>query len=309
MVTLARRRHAGLVMVGLAIALATQQLPAEQLPAEQAPAWRWPVADPDLSATFGTHMGGFVHRGVQLDGSEPSVHPVFAGVVVASVSQQSGRASGLGSYVVVDHDHSFRSVYAHLEPDGLPAVGDSVGPETRIGTIGSSGQIDRRSLRLYMIDLESGEYVNPLLLLPDVRDHTPPQIAAVYAADGQTVHDLRPGHELAPGSYEILAHITDRSTPSARAPRFAPYTVRFVVAGQQSFAVTKDRMTTDEGRLRLEPDGVTVGSLYDSQGLYRLGSIEVGPSPIELTVIARDIAGNETLFAATVFGIMDGEAE
>ncbi len=304
----AGRRKAALMIVGLAVSLASRQMPAEEVPA-----WQWPVADAEPSATFGTRIGDSVLRGVQLEGGGREVYPVVAGIVVASVSLQPGRstgpASGLGSYVVVDHNQSFRSVYAHLEPDDLPAVGAVVGSETRIGTIGSSGQIDRRALRLYVIDLERGEYVNPLLLLPDVPDQAAPQIAAVYAADGRTVYDLRLEHELPPGTYEIVAHITDRFSPAVRAARFAPYAVQFAVAGRQSFAVNKDRMAADGGTLRIEPGSVGVGSLYDAQGLYRLGTVEVGLGPTELSIVARDVAGNETSFAATLMGRTDREGE
>ncbi len=267
-------------------------------------AWQWPVSGPALHATFGTEAGGFVLRGVQIEGSEPGVYPVEAGVVVAVVARRDGSDSGLpsalGSYVVVDHDNSFRSVYAHLEPGYLPAVGQVVGPATRIGTVGSSGQIDRRSLRLYVIDLESGEYVNPLLLLPDLPDRSAPQVLEVYAADGEVLFDVRLLHELLPGPYEIVARIWDRAAPATGAVGFAPYSVRFVAGGQEIFAVTKDRMRIEPQAARVEPGAINTQALYNADGLYRLGTIEVPHGSIEITIIARDLAGNATTFTTNI---------
>lgn len=258
-------------------------------------AWQWPVPVPAISRTFGQDAGGYLMRGMEFAAGAQPVYPVEAGVVVAAhEATDAGLPSGLGSYVVIEHDQGFRSIYAHLEAEFLPGIGQRVSAETQIGVVGESGLVAGRALRLYIIDLESGEYVNPVLLLPDLEDAVSPSIRAVYARSADALYDLRQTRSLPAGDYEITATIEDGVRRTGDPEPLAPYSVRVFVGGQESFHVVMDRILAGPEGTRLEPGGAAAESLYGVDGLYRLGRVTVGAGETQLEVVVNDFAGNET---------------
>lgn len=266
------------------------------------PGWEWPVPEPAISRTFGEDAGGYLLRGIELTGGAQPVFPVEAGIVVASHRARSGVPSGLGSYVVVEHERVFRSIYAHLDAGVLPRVGQRVDVDTQIGTVGESGLVEGRALRLSIVDLETGSYVNPMLLLPDLQDSVAPLVEAVYARDAESLYDLGQADTLPPGSYEITAAISDRVSVDRTGTAVAPYTIRVFVAGQESFAIVMDRIAVDPQTTAVEPGGATAETLYAVPGLIRLGTMNVGAGRTDIEIVTLDFAGNESSWNHTISG-------
>lgn len=274
-------------------------------------AWQWPVEVPVITRTFGQDAGGYLLRGVEFGGGAQPVSPIEAGVVVVSRSEpEAGRRgvpSGLGSYLVIEHAQGFRSVYAHLEAGSLPPVGREVDVETTIGTVGESGLIDRRALRLMIIDLESGEYVNPMLLLPDLEDRFRPIVTAVFARSPEALIDLAGTRTLPPGRYEITAVVSDRRGPTA-VPALAPFRIAMFVAGQERFSLTMDRIAVDP-ETTLVPGGLGHGELYGAGGELRLGTVEISGGRTELEIVAADFVGNEASWRAELTGQINEDVQ
>jgi len=266
------------------------------------PGWQWPVPEPAISRTFGQDAGGYLLRGVELTGGAQPVFPVEAGVVVVSHRARSGVPSGLGSFVVVEHDQAFRSIYAHLDAAVLPEVGQRVDVDAQIGTVGESGLVPGRALRLYVIDLETGSYVNPLLLLPDLADTVAPAVEAVYARDAASLYDLGQASTLPPGSYEITAAIADRVSADRGGGAVAPYAIRVFVGGQETFAVVMDRIVVDHEATEIEPGRVSAEALYGVPGLVHLGTLTVSARRTDIEIVTLDFAGNESSWNHTISG-------
>ncbi|MFW5849186.1 MAG: peptidoglycan DD-metalloendopeptidase family protein [Spirochaetota bacterium] len=285
-------RHIRRCAAAVALLLATAPLPA----------WQWPVPVVDLSMTFGQDAGGYLLRGVEIGGGAQPVHPVEAGVVIASHAEVSDVPSGLGSYVVVEHEQAFRSIYAHLDATFLPEVGRRVDVDSEIGIVGESGQVSGRALRLYIVDLETGAFVNPMLLLPDLPDDTRPTIGAVFARSGDSLYDLRRTTSLPPGRYELTVEVWDRLVPASGAPRLAPHSLRMFAGGQEAFYVAMDRIAVTPQASRAEPGGLAADDLYGVEGLVRLGTVVVGSGSTEIELVALDFAGNETSVRLSIAG-------
>ena len=262
--------------------------------------WQWPVPDPEVTGTFGQDAGGYFLRGVEFGGSARAVFPVEAGRVVAVHSERSGSPTGLGSFVVVEHAQAFRSIYAHLDAESLPVVGQVVGPATQIGTFGESRRAPGESLRLYVIDTRSGEYVNPMLLLPGLPDTIRPTIATVYARSGDSVRDLRQSAVLPPATYEISVEVFDRLVPGAQSPAVMPYSIRMFVGGQETFHAVMERIVVDADGVRVLPAAIVHDTIYDPDGLIVLGSLSIGVRPVQIEIVAEDSSGNESTWRATL---------
>ena len=265
-------------------------------------AWQWPVRVVDIQRTFGQEVDGYLNRGIEFGGGAQPVFPVEEGVVVASRPEASSVPSGLGTYVVVEHEQGFRSIYAHLEAATIPPVGQAVGPDTQIGTVGETGQVAGRALRLYIVDLQAGDYVNPMLLLPDLPDNARPTIGAVYAVGPSGRFDLREIRVLPPGSYEITAEVRDRLEAIGRQPILGPYSIRMFVSGQEAFAVELDRMRVGELGMIIEPGGLEADLLYAEAGLLRLGTVQVTSGQTELEIVSVDFRGNEASLRLNLSG-------
>lgn len=279
--------------------------------AQQALAWQWPVEVPVITRTFGQDAGGYLLRGIEFGGGAQPVFPIESGVVVVSRPDpdpgRPGQPTGLGTYLVIEHEQGFRSVYAHLEAGSLPPVGREVDVETVIATVGESGLIDRRALRLMIIDLESGEYVNPMLLLPDLEDRFRPVITAVFARAPGSRYDLGRTTTLPPGSYEVTAVVNDRRGPGTE-PGLAPYRVAMFVAGQERTSHSMDRIAVDPFTA-LVPGGVTHDELYAAGGEMRLGVVQIGDGRTEIEIVAADFVGNQTSWRAVMTGQRDEDVQ
>ncbi|MFP4550378.1 MAG: peptidoglycan DD-metalloendopeptidase family protein [Spirochaetales bacterium] len=257
-------------------------------------AWEWPVPLREIQGTFGQQVPGGVLRGMEIGGGAQPVFPVERGVVVFVHRATGSFPSPLGSYVVVEHEQAFRSIYAHLSPESLPPVGREVTPETQIAVAGESGYIDGRALRLYLYDSRNRVFVNPLLLLPDLEDRAPPQIVSVFAQGERGLFSLTGSDILPAGRYVISARIIDTLARGRRSAVLAPYEIAVFVDGQERFRASADGISYATGELAIAPAG-NGRELYGAEGLWVLGEVTVEGRRTEVEIVARDFAGNETV--------------
>lgn len=73
-------------------------------------------------------------------------------------------ADGKGNIVVVDHGDGLKSLYAHMGTISV-GVGDQIGPETVIGTVGLTGHTTGAHVHLEIHDNE--KMIDPASVLPD----------------------------------------------------------------------------------------------------------------------------------------------
>lgn len=100
------------------------------------------------------------HLGVDLDQEEGAlVRPILPGRV--STVEYSNYS--FGNNVLVEHESGFASRYAHLGQI-LVAVGEAVGQETILGTVGHTGRATGSHLHLEVY--QEGVPINPAPLLP-----------------------------------------------------------------------------------------------------------------------------------------------
>ncbi|OFW29327.1 MAG: hypothetical protein A3J28_00915 [Acidobacteria bacterium RIFCSPLOWO2_12_FULL_60_22] len=139
-------------------------------------------ANMNVTSDFGPRLDPFTgqpsfHAGLDLDTSAQPVYPVAAGRVCASgpqvpcpnVDAAGVCQSGLGHRVRIDHSNALVdctspvTVYGHLQPENLPAVGTQVTTATQIGTSGDTGAATGDHLHLeYRVN---GAPVDPFLFI------------------------------------------------------------------------------------------------------------------------------------------------
>ncbi|MGB5590713.1 MAG: M23 family metallopeptidase, partial [Gammaproteobacteria bacterium] len=134
--------------------LASRRLSSEQLPQGR------PISSGWLSSYYGKRTDPFsgkqkFHSGVDFAGNEGvDVLAVASGVVT-----WSGKRSGYGTMVEINHGNGLVTRYAHNK-ENLVQVGDTVKKGQAIGRMGKSGRATGPHVHFEV--LKNGQKVNPL---------------------------------------------------------------------------------------------------------------------------------------------------
>ena len=145
--------------------------------------FQWPVEDVVIVSTFGESEFNQYVNGVDIGGRSQDVKPIDAGELVfysRPGASSLDLPSGLGVYVIYQHNNGIRSLYGHLENGSVNADQQLVNLYDTIGRMGATGSAIGTMLHLQVIDTEFGKYINPLLSLPLLIDGSKPLINEVY---------------------------------------------------------------------------------------------------------------------------------
>jgi hypothetical protein len=266
-------------------------------------AFDWPLDQIVLTSTFGEHRGDHFHGGIDLGGGDQPIYPISPGELVFYYREDEDYTSlptGLGNFLVLQHQGGVQSIYAHL-------AGGSLDPNRRffdrsrdLGTVGSSGYSSGKHLHLTIIDTEMGTIINPLLLLPPLPDGQAPEIKELYLEIGQELISLEDGMSLNRSEGRLFATVYDLREDVSFLWKLAPYKVFLYQDGREISAFTFDSLYSGPLSAEGSEDLVLVNTemdfsdVYDSSWRLNLGSINLVPGKTTLTVFAADFAGNES---------------
>jgi hypothetical protein len=267
------------------------------------PAIDWPVDQIVLTATFGEHRGNHFHGGIDMGGGEQPIYPISPGEVVFSYRETEDYTSlptGLGNFLVLQHQGGIQSLYAHLAEGSLNPKRRNYDRSQALGTVGSSGYSSGKHLHLTIIDTEMSTIINPLLLLPPLADGQAPEIKEVYLQSGQEQIILENGMSLTRSEGQLFATVYDLREDVTYLWKLAPYKVFLSQDGREITSFTFDSLysaSTAAGEaknlilMNTERDFTDV---YESAWRLSLGEISLVPGETTLTVFAADFAGNES---------------
>ncbi len=117
----------------------------------------WPLDGFKLTSAFGSRNGR--HKGIDLYAAKGT--PIR--VVADGVVRFSGRQSGYGRVVIVQHDDNVRTLYAHNKKNKVK-VGQRVVRGQTIATVGKSGNAS--GYHLHFEYIRAGRPLDPQLYLP-----------------------------------------------------------------------------------------------------------------------------------------------
>jgi hypothetical protein len=268
-------------------------------------AWQWPVGDFEIQVSFGESGSLGVSPGLKLISGAERVSPAADGELVFAFDGERLPGSGaiphgLGSFVVLEHEGGFRSVYAHLEQarESLPRSfeeADSLGP------VGQSGFSGGNTLGFRIIDVRRDAYVNPLLLLPEFADERAPLIESVRLERAGNPVWTGQGEAVAAGPAELSARIYDPEGGSPYRGDAAPYSVVVFVNGQKEFDVALETLSRHNGRVAFSEEH-PVDRLFAPDGRFRLGEVELSVGSNLIEIIAEDYGGNERVETFEIVG-------
>ena len=264
-------------------------------------AYQWPVENIVLKQTFGENNNGSFLSGISLGGNRQSVRPVEAGEIVFYFNEEQEYAplpSGLGNFVVVRHDRNLFSMYSHLEmlPDFSLDKNAVLGLEDSFAFVGQSGEAMGLQLNLEIIDLEFNQLVNPLKILPPLRDTIRPTIGEVFINQGGWV-PLQNAGSIIPGVYDVAVEIYDQSQWVRYSRPMAPFRINIFINGEEIFFQIFDALESKNGKLYLVSRQAqrSFNELYTPEGNIFAGHYNFAPGEAGIEIIVTDFQENRTV--------------
>jgi hypothetical protein len=257
----------------------------------------WPVAKKVLTGNFGESREDHLHSGIDIGGGEQDVHPIVDGEMVFRYDENADYTSfprGVGSFVVLQHADKILSVYCHLKK-GTPQTRARVTAADSVGTEGDTGYSEGTHLHISVYDRETAAYLNPLTILPPLRDTQAPVIRRMALKVGDSVVPIESGVTVSPGQGEILADAYDPREDVRFLWPMAPYALRLSLNGKEVSKIVFDSIQVVDGRSVVGSTRRGVGELYGADNLVRCGTVELRGGESHIMLAVRDFAGNETV--------------
>lgn len=262
-------------------------------------ALEWPLPNIVLTATFGESRGGYYFNGLELGGGVQPVSPIMAGETV--FWSEEGMSpfdlpSGLGSFTVLEHERGLRSLYGHLKKGSMVKDKTIFLKEDVIAITGDTGNSLGTHLHLAVYDREFNQIVNPLLILPPLRDTRKPVIESVQLSSNNIVFPLSNDSDLSPGIYEILVHTYDLSEYVRYFCPMAVFSLDLFINGELLIKITHEALKESGKDLVLvQSPAFAHTSYYKAPFVVKPGTITLTPGEVRLEVVVRDFAENETV--------------
>ena len=266
-------------------------------------AWQWPVDDFSIDVSFAEPRDGGLTPGLQIVAGADPVRPAAEGELVFAMDAAAGSSRiphGLGSFVVLQHEGGFRSLYAHLQRDHGLRMREFAESDT-LGAVGLSGFAGGNTLGFRIIDAERDAYVNPMILLPELEDGTAPRITDVVLTRGQSTYSVSPGARVPTGPARLRARIYDPGSDGPYRGDGSTYSVVVFVNGQQQFDLALETLRMAGGEVMIT-DEHAAADLYDEEGRFRLGRVDIAPGGNLIEIITEDHAGNERMATFQITG-------
>jgi hypothetical protein len=267
------------------------------LAASRSPALDWPVAHRIVTGTFGESRGDHFHTGIDIGGGEQDVHPILGGEVVFRYEEGTGYTSlprGVGSFIVLQHPDNILSVYCHLKR-GTVAATRTVASSDRLGIEGDTGASEGTHLHIAVYDRETSVFLNPLSLLPPLKDTQAPVVRRISLRLGDREVPVENGLTLPSGQGEVLGEVFDPREDVRFLWPMAPYALRLSLNGKEVSKVVFDSFQVRDGRTVVGGTKLAVEDLYASPTQMRCGAVELRGGESHLMLAVRDFAGNETV--------------
>lgn len=270
-------------------------------------ALEWPVENPMLKSTFAENKGGSFNTGIDIVAEMPSVKAVADGEVIYYREENSNLfslPSGLGNFVILEHDRQLRTLYANLGTESFlknknknkAKAGDV------IGIIDNNGTSEENYFHFEVIDRELREIVNPVVLFPVIPDSRKPVIEEVsIKGEGESNYTrLYSRNNIKAGKYDLSAVIYDISENRRQTgkDRVAPYTINIYLNGEEVSALKYNSLKKSNNTLTINGKSTGAKEYYpfpDNPWQIYLGNFDFKIGTIRIEIAAGDYAGNETI--------------
>lgn len=204
----------------------------------------------------------------------------------------TGFPGTLGNAVILVHDEGLATVYGNLATTDRLETAANPESQSILAPAGSGAWGGDREVRFEVLDLANKTVLNPLMLLPAMKDTKGPRIrnAVAVSETGQT-YTLGTTKYVKQGQYRLYADVADSlETGSAD---YAPFRITVLVNGKEQMAMPFEIMKSKDGAVFLSRPDFTFSRLYADPERIFLGAITFMRGKTDVSLLVRDFAGNE----------------
>jgi len=283
--------------------LLSQDKQKETLPA----GFIWPVGGENLevklSSLFGESRGDHFHNGVDVSSDNEKVSSIEKGTVIYSHYNSDNpfeNESGSGNSVWVLHDNDILSAYYHLKDGRSLEVlekkvlekGDSV------GKTGNTGHSSGSHLHFVVATDKGRKIIDPLRILPKVKDTRPPSIGSLILTIGKNMTYINDGDSFNSSSnFPITVDISDAG--ERKGQRRGVKTLRFSLNNKIIKESNFNELTLVNGKWQNE-NGLSFNDLFYENNYY-LGDLKFLSGDNTVSITAIDYNNNKTEKSFTFF--------
>jgi hypothetical protein len=254
-------------------------------------AYDWPLDDGGFRYGFGSARAGFL-KGVEFGGADGIVRAADDGeLVFAAIDPRlpGGYPLAAGSLMAIDHASDMVTIYAGMARESTTAYLTNVRKGAILGRSMRAG--NGHGVTMYAYDARTRRYINPLILMPAIRDDRAPVIKSiVLLADGQEIV-LDQAKPIRQGSYRV---IVDTYDPSPAGMTSAPFEIRVLIDGSERAAVAYDAAWARDGVMSVFGGASRVASEYQEvDGRVHFGPYIFSRGRSVMSIIVADYAGNK----------------
>jgi hypothetical protein len=264
-------------------------------------AMEWPVSELAPVRLFGQRSLGSIERGITFEKAD-TVHASGHGILLLTLEQNRNMDNfpgTLGNSVILAHDDGLLSIYGNLGEIDRIREQVKIDSLSLIAITGQSGWGNSGDLLFQVVDTEKKNFLNPLMLLPSLKDTHGPSIKNVIAVSQQNqLYPFGSVKSIRQGKYRLYADITD-SVDKSSTP-LSPFRISVLINGSEYLTMPFEVLKQDKGRVFLYKSDFTFEKLYSDPERIYLGEITLTRGRSDISIIARDTAGNER---SVLFGL------
>ncbi|HAK46698.1 MAG TPA: hypothetical protein DCO79_12375 [Spirochaeta sp.] len=260
-------------------------------------AFNWPVIEPVITSTFGGDKWDSYGSGIEIYGDGLEVRPSEDGELVffENMERPGTLPSGIGNFVVIEHDRKLRTLYASIDPVANVEELNSFTTAEIIGVSGGSGKSSKPHLHFAVIDSEFEQYVNPLLLLNSIADNKSPVIRAIGLGSESGFMTIEKKTVVKAGKAEIIAEIFDPCMTEDFYYTMAPYKIQLFHNGEEIFYLNFESLRYESGHAVIQSNkDLKYTDFYKDGGFVSLGEITLVPGDSRFEILVSDYSKNET---------------
>jgi len=270
--------------------------------ASLASALEWPVQEARPVHLFGQRTGNVIDRGIVTENRGP-VRAASDGTIVLILeenSNMSGFPGTLGNAVCLAHDDGLTTVYGNLSSIDRLTERTSTETGTILSDSSGTGWGTPETFTFLVLDQLKKKMLNPLMLLPPLKDGKAPVIKNVVAVSSQTEQSAALGtaKTLKQGKWRFYADITDTIDNLDR--ELSPFRVSVLVNGIELATLPMEILAEENGAVFVQTPTPYDRRLYEDPARMYLGELTLTRGRADVSVIARDLAGNER---SVLFGL------
>jgi hypothetical protein len=254
-------------------------------------AFEWPLSSSSYTYGFGSNRNGFL-KGTEF-GSVNNMVRAAADGELTFVATESTLPGGYplqgGSMLSLAHDTEIVTVYTGMMPDSISRYLKKVRAGDVLGRTPESG--GRTGTRLYIYDGKERRFVNPLMVLPGVRDDSFPVIRSINLSNEGVETRIDQGRNIRQGLYDVILEVYDNSPVGEQT---APFEIALTMDGSVRSRVVYDASWAKDGK------AFVFGSARFEEEAYLLpgNRVRFGPyvfprGRVVLSVFVMDFAGNK----------------